>query len=164
MSRQHEMYALTTAYHSCFCDSLAVRGWTTMRSSVPSPALAKADFGQLSALPCVATLKFFILAHGPWHATPFAQSVGHFGKSRFHGFHHAPEVHHVIIPPDPRIKEGCFYVWFYTPREPPSPQRFRCRLGVPTREGPEGQDMISLSALPFTSYATASSVSLRVRP
>jgi hypothetical protein len=51
-------------------------------------------------------------------ATFSIQSVGRFNKSRFHDFRDAYGVHHVIIPPDFEIKEGCFCVWFDTPGEP----------------------------------------------
>jgi hypothetical protein len=85
------------------------------------PVLAESDFGQPSVLPCVVALKLFVFTHGPWPASFSIQSVGHFGKSRFYGFCYAPEVHHVIVLPDFGIKEGCFCVWFCTPRKPPSP-------------------------------------------
>jgi hypothetical protein len=76
------MYMSMPAYRSYFLDSLTVRGWTTTQSSVLFPAPAKVDLGQLLALPCVVVLKLFVLVHGPWPATPFVQSIGHFGKSR----------------------------------------------------------------------------------
>jgi hypothetical protein len=53
-----------------------------MQSSVPSLAPAKADLGQLSALPYVVVLKLFVLVHGPRQTIPSIQNVGHFGKSR----------------------------------------------------------------------------------
>jgi hypothetical protein len=119
-----------------------------LRHSHPSWSVSTgANFGQPSALPCVVALKLFVFTHGPRPASFPIQSVGHFDKSRFHGFYYAPRVHHVIILPDLVRKEGSFCVLFCTPGEPPSPRRVGCCLGVLSiRQGPKGQDKTFISA------------------
>jgi hypothetical protein len=47
----------------------------------PISALAEADLGQLSTLPCMVVLKSFVFVHGQWPATSSVQNVDRFDKS-----------------------------------------------------------------------------------